>query len=263
MPSLYIENSEKWKTLADIDYFTQFIKAWIPFNAWYKNCYPELETDSSAIEEIKSTGNKFRDRLMSLLNGNDTESIAFKSNIAKLHNELGRKYVRNKYEERICFDYIVIERNPKKKDEFTRNTVTYKVERGPRGQKESVIETIITTTTGIRFSFTQVHGFNINELKAHDDFGGLSTTQQNNIEACYKEINPRKPMNLLTKDEDNCIEMGTIKFIDDVETLCKGIIEVLYGLRNALFHGEIIPDKDTNKVYEPAYHILNALIQAL
>ena len=65
--SLYTENSEKWKNLASIDYFTHFIKAWIPFNAWYKNFYPDLTTDRKAIDEIKSTSNKFRNKLVSLL----------------------------------------------------------------------------------------------------------------------------------------------------------------------------------------------------
>lgn len=57
--------------------------------------------------------------------------------------------------------------------------------------------------------------------------------------------------------------MGSYEFTDDTGMLCKGIIEILYQLRNSLFHGAIIPDKDTNKVYEPAYHMLKILIQAL
>ena len=84
MPSLYTENSEKWKSLASIDYFTQFIKAWIPFNAWYKNYYPELGTDRKAINEIKTHPNKFRNRLISLLKDQGNEGIAFKSRIAEL-----------------------------------------------------------------------------------------------------------------------------------------------------------------------------------
>ena len=39
----YTENAEKWKVLADIDYITQFVKAWIAFNAWYKNYFPEFQ----------------------------------------------------------------------------------------------------------------------------------------------------------------------------------------------------------------------------
>jgi len=57
--------------------------------------------------------------------------------------------------------------------------------------------------------------------------------------------------------------MRNLYFINDSEQLCKGIIEILYKLRNTLFHGEIVPDSDTNKVYEPAYQILYTLIQAL
>ncbi|WP_287693246.1 hypothetical protein, partial [Microcystis sp. M078S1] len=79
---MYTENSEKWKNLASIDYFTHFIKAWIPFNAWYKNFYPDLTTDRKAIDEIKSTSNKFRNKLVSLLINGDNDGVAFKSRIA-------------------------------------------------------------------------------------------------------------------------------------------------------------------------------------
>jgi hypothetical protein len=157
----------------------------------------------------------------------------------------------------------VVERNPKKIEEFTSNRVTYKVERGPGGRTEKEIEINITSNAIVRFSYIQTNGYDLDDLKNHPDFSRLSATQQASIESCYKEVNPRKPISLLTRDEENCIEVGSIKFINDVDLLCKGIFEILYNLRNALFHGEIIPDKDTNRVYEPAYNILNTLIQAL
>lgn len=151
MPSLYTENSEKWKNLASIDYFTQFVKAWIPFNAWYKNYYPNLKTDRETIDDLIS----------------------------------------------------------------------------------------------------------------QSDFKRLSEPQQSNLKACYEAINPSKPISLLSHDLNNCIQMGNLHFVNDLDKLCKDIIEILYKLRNVLFHGEIIPDFDTNKVYEPAYQILYTLIQAL
>lgn len=264
MPTLYTENSEKWKSLADIDYFTQFVKAWIPFNAWYKNYYPQLDSDRKAIDEIKSTSNKVRDRLISLLNGSDTDSLAFKSNIAKLHNELERKFVYNKYNEKIGFNSIVVEKNPNKVYQFTRSRITYKVERGPGGRKETEFEVMITASNGSTiFSYTQTNGYDLNDLKSNSSFSGLSSTQQASLESCYKEVNPRYPINLLTNDDVNSIKVGSIKFTNDTDKLCKGIFEILYYLRNALFHGMIVPDKDTNRVYEPAYSILNALIQVL
>jgi hypothetical protein len=324
MPTLYTENSEKWKSLADIDYFTQFVKAWIPFNAWYKNYYPQLDTDRGAVDEIKSTSNKIRNKLNSLVNGTDTDSITLKSQIAKLHYELERNHIYNKFGERICFDYIVVEINPDTKHSFPKSNITYTVEKAsssiqttitgvdtifsyvqtnkydfedvknqpgfqtlsPDKQKKievcyknpkQFIESNITykvertssqikttvTQPRIIFSYSQTNVYNFDEVKKQSDFAKLSSTQQANIEACYKIVDPRKPISLLTKDENNCIEMGGIRFINDADLLCKGIIEILYNLRNALFHGEIIPDKETKRVYEPAYNILNTLVQAL
>jgi hypothetical protein len=279
MPSLYTENSEKWKNLASIDYFTQFVKAWIPFNAWYKNYYPDLKTDREAINEIKAHHNKFRNRLVSLLDNGDNDGVAFKSRIAELHLELERKHIFNK-NERISFERIVIESNPKKQNNFSYQSVTYKVEReiSGRAKKEVQIE-IVDRNGGTRFCFTQVNGFDLDELTLNQDFKRLSQNQQNKLKTCYEEINPSKPISLLIQDwhlikdikEDQdsisrskkCIEMGNLLFINDTDQLCKGIIEILYKLRNVLFHGEIIPDGDTNKVYEPAYQILYTLIQAL
>jgi hypothetical protein len=57
--------------------------------------------------------------------------------------------------------------------------------------------------------------------------------------------------------------MGQIKFVKDSENVAKGLIEVLYNLRNSLFHGELIPNKEANKIYGAAYKILRELIEAL
>ena len=56
---------------------------------------------------------------------------------------------------------------------------------------------------------------------------------------------------------------GQIMFIKNSENIAKGIIEVIYNLRNSLFHGELIPNKEANKIYGAAYKILRELIDAL
>jgi hypothetical protein len=245
MPSLYTENSEKWKSLASIDYFTQFVKAWIPFNAWYKNYYPNLRTDREAINEIKAHPNSFRNRLISLLNNRGNDGVAFKSRVAELHLELERKHLFNK-SDRITFEHIVIENNLRRQNNFSRQTLTYKVERSISGRPQQEIQIDIVRSNGtVKFSYTQSVGFNIDDLISHCDFIRLSQTQQNNLKACYEEINPSKPINLLSSDLSNCIQMGNLHFVNDSECLCKGIIEILYKLRNVLFHGEIVPDSDT------------------
>lgn len=155
MPSLYTENSEKWKTLASIDYFTQFVKAWIPFNAWYKNYYPSLKTDREAINEIKAHPNSFRNKLVSLLNNQGNDSVAFKSRVAELHLELERKHIFNK-SDRINFENIVIESNPKKQNNFTRQTLTYKVGRNIAGRPQQEVQIDIVCGNGnTKFSYTQ------------------------------------------------------------------------------------------------------------
>jgi hypothetical protein len=275
MPSLYTENSEKWKALASIDYFTQFVKAWIPFNAWYRTYHPELNTDRKAIEAIKAQPNKFRNKLISLLNNNDNDDIAFKSRIAELHLALERKYLFNN-NERITFQDISIESNPVMQHSFEHSRLTYKVERGITNRKREIDIFIVDRNNKYRFSYTQINGFDSIDLTCNQDFIRLTQAQQNNLKTCYEEINPSRPINLLIQDRElikvakvnkksknEWIEMGNLLFINDSDKLCKGIIEILYKLRNVLFHGEIVPDSDTNKVYEPAYQILYTLIQAL
>ncbi|MFT4694110.1 MAG: hypothetical protein ACI8TE_001011 [Francisella sp.] len=50
---------------------------------------------------------------------------------------------------------------------------------------------------------------------------------------------------------------------DMTEKLYKGFIEILYKLRNALFHSEVEPNKDVMKVYKLTYFILRKIIHKI
>jgi hypothetical protein len=269
MPNVYIENAEKWKALAEVDYFTQFVRAWIAFNAWYKNSF-DCRTDSEAINYIKTYSNRFRDNIQALLNSDEAEDRAFKLWIADLYRQLEKcsVYSDKEQKQQITFNQIVTERNPQKKTPFTRRSFVYTVERGPGEEKEKIIKITIRKRGDVgqpRFSYTQTSGYNLDDLCSHPDFGQLSEAQCKNLVACYEEINPKKPVCLLVQDMDasDYLKIDEIRFVNDVDLLCKGLIEILYNLRNALFHGTIVPDTQTRRVYEPAYHILHTLIQAL
>ena len=175
MASLYIENFEKWKTLASIDYFTHFVKAWIPFNAWCKNCYPQLKTDRQAINEIKSHPNKFRNRFASLLDGGSNESTFFKNRISELHLELERKYIFNRGS-RINFESIAIETNPQKQHSLQRNRLTYKGERSIPNRTREIDIFIVQQNGNNKFNYTQVNGFDIQDLTNHRDYLRLNFT---------------------------------------------------------------------------------------
>lgn len=148
-----------------------------------------------------------------------------------------------------------------------RNTFVYTVERGPGGISEQNIAITVQKEDGrpAKFSHTQTNGYDFDDLIAHPDFGQLTEAQRNNLRACYEHVNPWKPVCLLVHDmhTPDYLDISGIRFVGDVDLLCKGLIEILYKLRNALFHGTLTPDSRTRQVYEPAYHILHTLIHAL
>jgi hypothetical protein len=261
MPNPYIDNSERWLALAEIDYLTQFVKAWIPFNAWYMNMYPTLKRDRIIIEEIKSNPNVFRDKIIALLNGTDNDSIIFKGQIAKLHQYLESIYIPNA-DKRITFQSINVEINPITSETFTFRRWIYKVELTRTGNSTN-INSLVTNSGGItQYTFNQSK-YDLENLTLHvQQHSSITENQRNCLLETYKKINPKKPTNLISSNRQG-IEAGNLILIDDTEKLVKGLIEVIYKLRNILFHGELIPNNDNKKVYEPAFYILKTLIQSL
>ena len=263
MPSTYTENADKWKALADIDYFTHFVKAWIPFNAWYKTYYPNLKTDREAINEIKNSTNAVKNKFIGLLTGNNEESEQFKTNLALFHFCLNNKPIINNGK-RIYFESFVIEMDRSCLiQNATYNGISYHVELTVSGANISrVLATVVNSTRRNLLNY-QHNLYDLQHLRADNDFSNLSPTQRSYLEQLYNNANPFKPINLLTNDQHNYIQIGQYKLINDTDLIYKAIIEMLYNLRNALFHGQIIPNKDANVVYEPAYKILKMLIDGL
>ena len=77
------------------------------------------------------------------------------------------------------------------------------------------------------------------------------------------EVNPRKPVSLLAGETGECIKIGSYRFVNDLNLIARSVITVIYNLHNSLFHGQIVTDKETQRVYEPAYHILSMLVEGL
>lgn len=263
MPSTYTENADKWKSLADIDYFTHFVKAWIPFNAWYKTYYPALRTDREAINEIKTNTNAARNRFLSLLNGGNDESQQFRSSLAHLHYCLNNTVVENN-EQRIYFERFVIEmdRTCITQNE-SYNGISYFVQLTLSGV--NITRTVATVVNSTRRNLLNYNhtDYDLQHLRADRDFIRLSRIQRQFLEQKFNDANPFKPTNLLSTDPNECIRVGQYNLINDPMTIFKGVLEILYNLRNVLFHGQIIPNKDTNTVYEPAYKVLKMIVEGL
>lgn len=260
--NIYIENSERWRLLAQIDYFTQFVKAWVPFNAWYRNFFPNFDSDKEAMEHIKTGSNAFKDKLLSLIDGVDIECLKMKNYIADLHYQLERKYILAKNDVRITFTGIVIEANPNCEEILKRNGITYECKRDRNNQK-NISNKVTNRKCSVLFSYSQINGYNLEEVLKEKQYQQLSPSMQGNFKTCYCKINPYIPENLLNYEPGDELIIGKFRFLNDKEKLAKGIIQILYLLRNALFHGEIIPDRETQNVYEPAYHILRMLVETL
>jgi hypothetical protein len=277
-------NVPAWLSLSEIDYFTQFVKAWIPFNAWFSTTYYGENQDREIINKIKRETNPFRDKIVTYLLSSDIESSEFCRNIGKLHVELDHVSIPS-LQDKICFRAVIVSKNTlsehfiKLKEHLVTVNYNHKAVKGIQKVNTKVIE-----LKGYlpKMDWSQ-NDWDIEELQEHPNFKKIGTyknrkTLQDTITQCYQEVNPFKPVNLvvepLKKGRKNptisaptdCIKIDPIKhiyFIKDAETIAKGLVEILYRLRNALFHGEINPSPDTQKVYREAYYILNTLLKAL
>lgn len=277
-------NIPTWLDLAElkIDYYTQFIKSWIPFNAWYTISYHSetLHNDRLIIDTIKNTSNPFRDRLINLIRGQDNESKDFRYMIAQLYLQLEAHSIPN-HDYRINFSSINISRNSQTQASDNHRNLHYKVDfniSAPKTTKRLKCEIFDGSRAMRNIYLDEFHDWSMDELLNSPKYMALSPERREKLRLCYEEINPFKPVNVVlkpivdrrsgkySKPSSRCIVIDAdnhIYFIEDPETISKVIIEILYLLRCALFHGEINPTLTNQVVYEKAFNILKVLIQEL
>ncbi len=259
---------EKWVKQIDIDYYSYFIKAWIPFNAWYRDNFPSLDSDRAIINEIKSTGNRFRDSIIVLLNDQGPEGVTFRTTISNLHNSLNSVSISCKQKHNpnynISLTEICVENNPTDQDQITRRNINYYVRRERNNGKTLVTVSDSNNVTKMNRNFPN---YSEGDLQSDSQYSKLTHTQQSTLINLYKNINPWYPCNLLfdvSRDsEHSSIKCGNINFTSDNVLLAKGIIECLYLLRNTLLHGELTPNEAALRVYNSAYDLLAIIVKKL
>ncbi len=243
----------------DIDYYSAFVKAWIAFNAWYRNEFTE-RTDREIIEKLKTNSNRFRGYIETLLdtNNNADDAISFKENLNNLQTALVNASIvtqeRGGINQQISFSEIAIN-NPKNLSEGDYRTTHYKIQR--TRQKIITLVHRKNNSADIYFQFEQDKYDEI-ELDVHADFLRLGQEQQGQCKAFYKEVCPYVVESVLKKDRNN-----NIIFITERAKVSRGIIEVLYLLRCSLMHGEVTPDNNSLEVYKYAYYILAAILKKM
>jgi hypothetical protein len=257
MPN-YIGHINKWKERANIDFFTEFVKAWIPFNAWMSINYVNLETDRAIINEIKRDSS-IKTKIKYFLKNDEQECMDFKNYLSRFHRILEELELKNN---RNCVNFtnVVIERNKEEKYEFFIRGLQYKA-LYDKSQKKFVAVIINSKKNEIFNSIKDEYDYD--EFCKYIEKKELSDVQKGYIKSAYQAINPFIPKNLIATDENSCINIGSYKFCDDIDLISKAIIENLYSLRCMLFHGDIEPKEDTNELFASAYFILKYILKAL
>ncbi len=273
----YIENKALWDSISDIDYLPLFVSAWLSFNAWYRNVYDEDEEelrDRDVIDKIKDEDNSIRNSIVPKFALTDQdggfrpsqEEESFFVDIASLHSNLERyslysgKGIKRR---RITFSNIHLRDRPMSSITKIFSSVEYSiiVNLGSRGGV-SLIEVRVKGRSG-NIRFIDSHNrYDIDRLSSLVRDGDLNEHQSQYVLALYRGLNPKAPVDLL-----NCgvkiIRCGSIDFKCTEEDLYAGVIEILYQMRCHLFHGELVPNENAIKCYEPAYRILKYILRQI
>ncbi len=270
----------KWIEKSQPDFYTMFIKSWIPYNAWYMhNFYDEdakRTSDKSIIRHIGREANVYKNRIIGLLKGGDDDSLCFKEFLWRLHCELENHPIPD-YINKISFSNICIEDNSQQTYSFSTKKYTFKGDYDKNKPKTTprwrfeVIETKSLKT----ISSVELFKCSVSELLNNADYKAIDKDEiKKGIEHCLKEIDPNKKISIINTPESRkgklqrpansiVIKDNKLFFRDNIEDVSKAIIQILYELRCKLFHGEVEPTNANIGIYEQAFYIQRMLIKEL
>lgn len=275
MPTIRLEN---WVDWSNPDYYTMFVKSWIPFNAWFMDTFYDESNnrtrDRQIIDHIKENPNKFRDKIINLLGRNGQDAELFFSHLEGLDRELEAHTLKNRGE-RVGFSNMRLSYNPStvKNEEY--GAYKYKCEKitGATQSWKCQIMKRSDNSTVCQFSLTK---WDLTSFREHQDYIGLkSETQKSRLEECFLSIDPRPVakvvLPVISKGGREVAPPRSILisesrkrfFTDDKLLVSKVLIEILYSLRCMVFHGHLDPTGSNQGVYEHAFYIMNILIKEL
>lgn len=266
MPNTYLDNAQRWLDLTDVDYLGQFVKTWLAFNAWYRGAYAHSR-DREVIDDFKWQPNVVRNKLVPLLGAGTDEAAAFRGEIGLLHNRLENYHLYSGSEAdspRITLTSVFLTLNPMAQNTASRSGMTYLVKRGGAGVPGSQVESVVTNRSGTKvFGLVQA-GWDPTGLESDPHFvTGLKATQQGALKAVYRSVAPKVLADLTNNGGSGTFACGAHQFACSAEELFAGVCEVIYLMRNSLFHGELVPSREAAASYEPAYYIVRRLLRNL
>lgn len=265
--SVFRGNIKSWLDQSEPDYYMFFLKAWIPFNAWYVAELPQFnKKDSKIIQELQRNPLSKPRTVIEAMLAKDAgyEASLFRVRLAELHHSLEKKRLTHNGE-LLTFTRLLMDDNPIEfeKDLDTNGNI-YKAE-----TKVGYYQALIVNKQGKTFLDYKNPTFDIDHLRKDTDFIRINDKKiQDRIVKCFTAINPKLPTNLVSTSKDKAEYIlleseQNVKFINSPSNIAKGCIHVLYALRCMLFHGEIEPSNSNKQVFEHAYHLLRFIIKEL
>lgn len=273
--TIYID---KWFERANVDYYTMFIKSWIPYNAWYNKVIAPMSgnKDVDCIDYICNNSNKYKDKIASLLRGDMVENQIFKYELAQLHLSL-LAHTLPSADNPISFSTISIKDVSHPIEKTIYRNYFYKVERigATFGQFEYDIRVEDNVTHTPKYVYHLRKNDSFDNVEKDVNYQQLSYAVKNKIKVCYQKVNPNFPTDVVlqpvVKDKTytaprNSIllsESNRIYFIDNTDIIAKVLIRIIYRLRCEMFHGSIEPSEANEEVFAHLYKIQYILIKEL
>ncbi len=270
------ENLNRWIEQAGIDYISHYIKAWIPFNAWYNHSYPNQPQERKKLNEIISQPNTFRGAIESLMESADQYGNEFRSYIGALYLSLSQVEIHGR-DGKIHFDSMLKKVNIK--TQFTKQNQhhSYMIERTDARGFGNVASMLVTVNkkSDNSFIFNFSHNeYNLDDMLNRTDYKLLKPQIRENLRLGYLELTPVLYDTIIESNpsikSNNFYNCSGVNFKRETtntncysKIVCQSLVELLYQLRNVLFHGNLVPNQATQEVYKNAYHILFMLIQKL
>lgn len=267
------DNLKRWREAAEIDWFSQFIKAWIPFNAWMTDTFGDL-SDREMLDRIKAGNNVVYNRIIPMLSkrlpqARDTnaegwyddsnEARDFRLHLGELHRLLQSCLIESR-RGRVSFETVDIGVNGHRDESLVKWTRTFRVRRDYPNKPQVTLEMTGTKRSGAFAITLTTH--DRRELEDSQTFKGLKVEHRSTILALFDAVAPRRIISVLAPPGNpDCMNCGNAMFINDNGKVFSALIDVVYSLRNALFHGSITPNDTHNRIYEPAYHIVMRLVR--
>lgn len=264
-------NAQLWRDRSEIDYLGPFVKAWAAFNAWFRH-ESNSRRDRDGLNYVKGRVNPVRSGLLPLIRPRENDehgrprpiaedALKFRLLIRDLHASLEAYQLeihREDVLERISFRSVCLANgvNLPRRREFNRHN--YEVGKA-NGRWISTVVQIANNQQRCRI---EQDAYSAADLQVAADFVALSERQRAELLNLYQEANPR-PLRDLIVGQGAPIVAADIEFRCTVEELFCGLIEVLYAMRNAVLHGELQPEADALACYEPAYRIIQRMLDCL